>query len=198
MRQLINQNGETHDFGYDAQGRLIRETGFGGRETVYRHDGAGHLIARHAGNGATDTSATRTAGCWSSGACPDPLRPGHRHHALPVRLVGNLLWVQDRDSELRFVYDDVDNLIEETQHVKLRQGDRTVERVFTLKHEVDELGNRIKTILPNGRQVGTQRYGSGHWIGTLWNGIPIADLERDDLHREKVRQLGRLTPNRNA
>ena len=48
-----------------------------------------------------------------------------------------------------------------------------VERVFAMRYTVDELGNRIETILPNGRKLGVQRYGKGHWIGTLWNHAPI-------------------------
>lgn len=35
--------------------------------------------------------------------------------------------------------------------MRLKRGARTMERVFTLKHIVDELGNRIETTLPNGK-----------------------------------------------
>lgn len=45
-------------------------------------------------------------------------------------------------------------------------------------------------MLPNGRRIDTLRYGSGHWHGTLWQGKPLVDLERDYLHRETVRELG--------
>ena len=61
---------------------------------------------------------------------------------------------------------------------------------FKLTHTYDPLGNRLQTTLPNGRTVDTQRYGSGHWHGTLWQGKAVVDLERDQLHRETVRQLG--------
>lgn len=62
---------------------------------------------------------------------------------------------------------------------------------MTLTHSYDPLGNRLQTTLPNGRTVDTQRYGSGHWHGTLWQGNSIIDLERDHLHRETTRQLGK-------
>ena len=64
---------------------------------------------------------------------------------------------------------------------------------FTMTHAYDELGNRVQTILPNGRRIDTLRYGSGHWHGTLWQGKSIVDLERDHLHRETVRELGTAT-----
>ena len=59
-----------------------------------------------------------------------------------------------------------------------------------MTHAYDELGNRIQTVLPNGRRVDTLRYGSGHWHGVLWQGQTVVDVERDRLHREKQRTLG--------
>jgi RHS repeat-associated protein len=61
---------------------------------------------------------------------------------------------------------------------------------FKLTHRYDALGNRLQTTLPNGRTIDTQRYGSGHWHGSLWQGNPLVDIERDHLHRETRRQLG--------
>ncbi|WP_414654780.1 RHS repeat-associated core domain-containing protein [Janthinobacterium sp.] len=59
-----------------------------------------------------------------------------------------------------------------------------------MTHSYDELGNRIQTVLPNGRRIDTLRYGSGHWHGVLWQGKAVVDVERDKLHRERQRQLG--------
>ena len=197
LLRLINQNGESYDFAYDEQGRLIREIGFDGKQTSYRYGIAGDLIASESGKAKTEYERDdagrllekRVYQSGGSGSVAETTR-------YQYDVLGNLLWAKNRDSEIQFAYDEAGKLAEETQRVMLRQGRTMTERVFTLKHELDELGNRLETILPNGRKVTTQRYGSGHWIGTLWNGTPIVDIERDDLHREKTRQLGRVTPQR--
>ncbi|PHV06055.1 hypothetical protein CSQ96_16565, partial [Janthinobacterium sp. BJB412] len=69
-------------------------------------------------------------------------------------------------------------------------AERVADHVFATTHAYDELGNRVQTVLPNGRQIDTQRYGSGHWHGVLWQGSSVVDVERDRLHREKRRKLG--------
>jgi RHS repeat-associated protein len=70
-------------------------------------------------------------------------------------------------------------------------GSSIPDAAFVMTHAYDELGNRISTTLPNGRRVDTLRYGSGHWHSTLWQGKAIVDVERDKLHRERKRHLGR-------
>ena len=66
----------------------------------------------------------------------------------------------------------------------------TPEFAHSLQHKYDELGDRIATLLPNGRELKTLRYGSGHWHGLAWNNRSLASLERDSLHRESKRHLG--------
>lgn len=192
LARLVNQNGESYDFRYDEQGRLIAETGFDGKTTTYAYDDGGRLIASQTGKIRSDYLRD-DAGRLLEKRVHQPTGGGPVVHTTRYQYdaLDNLIWVKNHDSETHFTYNEVGHLVGETQHVRLKHGARTIERVFTLKHEVDELGNRIETTLPNGRKVGIQRYGSGHWIGTLWNGTPIADIERDDLHREKVRLLGR-------
>ncbi len=192
LTKLVNQNGDTYDFSYDETDRLIAETGFDGKTTHYEYNSGGQLIASSSGKTRIEYLRDDN-GRLLQKTVRQPIGGGPVTHTTRYQYdaLGNLTWVKTRDSELLFSYNDAGHLVEETQHVRLKQGTQTIERVFTLKHEVDALGNRIQTTLPNGRKLTTQRYGSGHWIGTLWNGSPIADLERDDLHREKVRQLGR-------
>ncbi|PHV05703.1 hypothetical protein CSQ96_19955 [Janthinobacterium sp. BJB412] len=69
-------------------------------------------------------------------------------------------------------------------------AERVADHVFATTHAYDELGNRVQTVLPNGRQVDTLRYGAGHWHGVLWQGSSVVDVVRDRLHREKRRKLG--------
>jgi RHS repeat-associated protein len=119
--------------------------------------------------------------------------------------LGRLVASANREAENRFMYDAVGQLVDERMAYApgpvLLPG-QEVEPIaaFTMTHAYDELGNRIQTILPNGRRIDTLRYGSGHWHGTLWQGKTLVDVERDHLHRETVRELGnaseRLTERR--
>lgn len=195
---LTNQNGESYEFRYDDQGALVRESGFDGKVTEYAYNDGGQLIESRSGNLRIEYDRDDLGRLTAKRVC----RRDDPTHVVTTRyqydVLGRLQSVTAPHATHRYTYDDAGNLVGEEQRLSIRYGGdrltgkgyRTVERVFTLKHEVDELGNRIETILPNGRKVTTQRYGSGHWIGTLWNGNPLVDLERDELHRERVRQLG--------
>jgi RHS repeat-associated protein len=116
----------------------------------------------------------------------------------------------------RFAYDVLGNLVEETA------TDEATGESHTLTHVHDDLGSRIQTVLPQlaGGDAATQRalnylyYGSGHLhqinlsqqskasetresIEALSANAAvyqlIADIERDDLHREILRTQGGLT-----
>ena len=192
LSQLVNQNGERYDFTYDMAGRLVQETGFDGKTTRYEYTHGGQLAASISGKTRTEYTRSETGQLLEKKVHQDtPAGPALHTTRYQYDVLGKLLWVKHPQGELFYRYNEAGHLIGEEQRIRFRQGKDMVERLFTLQHEVDELGNRIETTLPNGRKIGLQRYGSGHWIGTLWNGSPIADLERDDLHRETVRELGR-------
>jgi len=55
------------------------------------------------------------------------------------------------------------------------------------------LGNRIRTILPDGRQIDYLYYGSGHLHQISLDGEVITDIERDKLHREIQRTQGSIS-----
>ena len=119
--------------------------------------------------------------------------------------LGRLTAVASAQAQQRFIHDAAGQLVEERMVYTLASPGMPGQApshsaAFTLAHAYDALGNRIQTTLPNGRRVDTLRYGSGHWHGTLWQGTPLVDLERDHLHRETVRQIGtgqeRLTATR--
>jgi RHS repeat-associated protein len=110
----------------------------------------------------------------------------------------------------RFSYDALGNLTEETA------TDEITGEAHTLTHAHDQLGNRTQTVLPalgpltTSSEVDSQRalnylyYGSGHLhqinlsqqsIASQGNEAVhqlIADIERDDLHREILRTQGGL------
>ena len=104
---------------------------------------------------------------------------------------------------VRFTYDALGRVVSETS-TDLERGDSQ-----TLRHQHDTLGNRIRTDLPDlpgraARSLHYLHYGSGHLhqvrLGLDQNeeGTPtawqvVADLERDDLHREILRSQGKLS-----
>ncbi len=206
--QLVNANGEAYLFTYDPEGRLLAETGFDGKATQYQYDTAGQLIASEC-NGQktqyirddlgqlqakiTDPSPEQA----DSGSAPDVTQSITRY---AYDALDRLTAIASPQAQQHFGYDAVGQLVEERIAYALTPpGDTagdptgqapTLTTAFQLTHSYDPLGNRLQTTLPNGRTIDTQRYGSGHWHGTLWQGSTVVDLERDHLHRETVRQLG--------
>ncbi|GGY45224.1 PAAR-like domain-containing protein [Pseudoduganella albidiflava] len=198
VTELVNGNDESYFFTYDAEGRLTSETGFDGKVTKYIYSNAGHLMASECAGVRTDFARDALGRLLAKSNADGAVR--YAYDAL-----GRLIATSTREAEHRFMYDPVGQLIDERAAYSpgpaLLPG-QEVEPIaaFTMTHAYDELGNRIQTILPNGRRIDTLRYGSGHWHGTLWQGRTLVDLERDHLHRETVRELGsgreRLTERR--
>ncbi|MEL0618011.1 RHS repeat-associated core domain-containing protein [Cobetia marina] len=189
LKQLVNQNGDHWDFHYDGGSRLIRERGFDGRTKQYRYDGAGSLESLQEGEQITQFAR-------------DPLgRLLSRQTELPGQLplkttfgydpLGRLIRAANDDSETRFYFDDVDNLIAESQQHQLPNGHQMS---AVTRHTHDALGNRETTTLPDGQQISWLRYGSGHVLSMALNNEELLGFERDDLHREVRRhQRGRET-----
>lgn len=196
--ELINGNGDSYLFNYDAESRLVSETGFDGKVTIFTYSPAGNLMSCNSAGIATDF-ARDALGRLLAKSSPD----GAVRYAYDA--LGRLTAAATSQAEHRFAYDAAGQLVEERMAyspgpVRLPGEPKEYVAAFTMTHAYDDLGNRIQTILPNGRKVDTLRYGSGHWHGTLWQGKSLVDLERDHLHRETLRQLGgdkeRLTERR--
>jgi RHS repeat-associated protein len=196
LSELINGNHESYLFAYDAEGRLKSETGFDGKLTSYTYDTAGQLIASDSNDQHTDYLRDALGLLLAQSTAQGSVR--YAYDAL-----GRLTAIASSQAEQRYRYDPLGQLIEERSLYILSAPNPVLpsaipplsnaalsDSVFTLTHSYDPLGNRLQTTLPNGRTVDTQRYGSGHWHGTLWQGNAIIDLERDHLHRETLRQLG--------
>ncbi|EFC87125.1 RHS repeat-associated core domain protein [Neisseria mucosa ATCC 25996] len=62
----------------------------------------------------------------------------------------------------------------------------------TVRYHYDFNGNRTATVLPDGRQINYLYYGSGHLHQISLDDEVIADIERDQLHREIYRTQGKL------
>jgi RHS repeat-associated protein len=187
--ELVNANGEPYVLGYQADGWLTSETGFDGKTSSYSYDAAGQLTASECRGKRTELVRDRR-GLLVARLNAD----GVNRYAYDA--MGRLSAVAAPQAEQRFIYDALGQLVEERSACYLVNapvapgGERKAEAGFAMTHAYDELGNRVRTILPNGRQIDTLRYGSGHWHGTLWQGAAVVDIERDALHRETRRQLG--------
>jgi len=192
LTELINAKGESYRLCYHAEGWLAAEIGFDGKRTDYSYDRAGNLTAFQ--SGAQHTQLLRDAlGLLQAKTTAD----GVVRYAYDA--LGRLTAVSSPQAEQRFFHDALGQLIEERSSYflqslpatgRLPNAPRTPDASVVMTHAYDELGNRIQTILPNGRRIDTLRYGSGHWHGVLWQGQTLVDVERDSLHREKQRTLG--------
>lgn len=191
LAELINANGESYRLAYNAEGALASETGFDGKVTEYHYDHAGQLIASACNGLRSDLSRDILGQLISKTTADGTVR-------FAYDALGRLTAVRAAHAEQHFAYDALGQLLDERSAYFLSPQplgvlpnmQRTPDASFLITHAYDELGNRIRTTLPNGRRIDTLRYGSGHWHGVLWQGRPLVDLERDRLHREKCRMLG--------
>lgn len=183
---LENQNGERTTFRYDTEGRLREETAFDGQLTRHAYSDSGQLLESRQGKlhflYRRDELGRLLRRTVQAEGEPGRLESIFRYDAL-----GRLVAAANDQVRLTFAYDATGQLLEETQSLCLKSGGTRLERCFTLRHELNALGQRSATTLPHGRRLDLQRYGPGHWIGALWNGRPLVDVERDALHRELVR-----------
>ena len=196
IAQLINENGDVHSFVYDALDRLSEETGFDARLTRYRYDDSGLVAAKEEHGSGERNDFTRIDTHYlrdTTGQLIEKIisRSAGDAQAEQLRLryaydsVGRMTRASNADAEVTLDYDALGQLT----------GERTETRTETteLQHAYDELGNRIKTTLPDGRVLNNLFYGSGHLHQINIDGDVITDIERDKLHRMTSRTQGALT-----
>jgi len=194
---LTNENGAHYRFAWDALDRLIAERGFDGRRLDYRYDPAGHLVEMADGlaQGAAWMAASPTA--IRTHYRRDPLgrlreRLAHKPGQRPQRTrydydaAGQLILARNADARVQLLYTPDGHIAREL--VSTRLGQRS-----TLTHRYDALGQRMATVLPDGRTLNTLTDGTGHVHQLNLDGEVICDIERDGLHREMARRQGALT-----
>ena len=204
---LTNENGETYRLDYDPTDNLIQETGWDGKITAYGYDAAGQLVQQ-----------TEYGQSNNEGRLKDRPETWHIHHfkrnilgqldrkqsrkyptktgkakttasAAPVSttipITGNLTKARNHHSSVELAYDELDRLIGETT---VHNGQSA-----TVGYQYDPLGNRIRTIPPDGRHIDYLYYGSGHLHQISLDGEVVSDIERDKLHREIQRTQGSIS-----
>ncbi|SDT88688.1 RHS repeat-associated core domain-containing protein [Halopseudomonas salegens] len=194
---LRNENNSYYHFAWDNLDRLIAEQGFDGRRIDYRYDAAGHLLE--------SVDGVPVGGPMLGHGCTSVLRSYYQRDALGRLLEKRAARPGAPALRTRYAYDDAGqltlarNAFARVQLTYTPNGqiacEQTLSRFGThtqLRHEYDALGNRITTTLPDGRQLNTLTYGSGHVHQINLDFQVICDFERDSLHRETGRTQGAL------
>ncbi|MEZ7787181.1 RHS domain-containing protein [Neisseria perflava] len=204
---LTNENGETYRLDYDPTDNLIQETGWDGKITAYGYDAAGQLVQQ-----------TEYGQSADKGRLKDRPETWHIHH-FKRNILGQLIEKQSRKvsgrdgqskdegiSRTRFEYDPITGNLTKArnQHSSVELAYDELDRLIgettvhngqsaTVGYQYDPLGNRIRTILPDGRQIDYLYYGSGHLHQISLDGEVVSDIERDKLHREIQRTQGSIS-----
>ena len=200
-------NTEIWTYAYDPTDNLIQETGWDGKITAYGYDVAGQLVQQ-----------TEYGQSNNEGRLKDRPETWHIHH-FKRNILGQLIEKQSRKvsgrngqskdegiSRTRFEYDPVTGNLTKArnQHSSVELAYDELDRLIgettvhngqsaTVGYQYDPLGNRIRTILPDGRHIDYLYYGSGHLHQISLDGEVITDIERDKLHREIQRTQGSIS-----
>ena len=109
-----------------------------------------------------------------------------------------MLRATNEHSAIELAYDANGQLIKEKQISNLTLAGQTKNYILELKYQYDELGNRIATILPDGKVINQLYYGSGHLYNqSLYEPntdrhIELRHSERNKRHQEITRQQGSI------
>ncbi|SDC34982.1 type VI secretion system tip protein TssI/VgrG [Paraburkholderia lycopersici] len=185
IRKLTNANGETTTFTYDNRGRLASQTGFDGRRQSYGYNAVGEMVERtdHGTDGQITTHiAYDVLGRPIERRASDGSQWSYRYDARGLLTQAQSSAPGQTPVQVTYEYDAAGR---RTAEVQSHHG-----RVWRITHGLDAIGNRDWTYVPQAGALVWQRYGSGHVHGVLLANEPIANFERDALHREILRTQG--------
>ena len=193
LTALINENGDRHTFTYDANERLIQETGFDGRTQTYVYNAAGHLI-QHQDANQIQTDFDRDA----LGRLSSKLSQHLQNNAQPTEQskyrydpLGQLIETYNAHQYLAFDYDAHGNITHEHQHA-LNAKKQRIGTAQDIHHQYNILGQRTDTHLPDGNQLHYDYHASQGLQSIHLNEQRITHIQRDSLGRETTRQQGEL------
>ena len=183
---LVSWDGKITAYGYDAAGQLVQQTEYGqsnneGRLKERPETWHIHRFKRNILGQLIEKQSRKVSG--RNGQSKDEGISRTRFEYDPI--TGNLIKARNQHSSVELAYDELDRLIGETT---VHNGQSA-----TVGYRYDPLGNRIRTILPDGRHIDYLYYGSGHLHQISLNGEVISDIERDKLHRETQRTQGSIS-----
>ncbi len=176
LTELRNENGSRYEFRYDPAGRLLEETGFDGTTIRYRYDESTGRLREAAEGERVLRMETDAMGRMVERAV------GAQSERFAYDRNGRMTEAVNGDARLQWFYDAAGNLTREHHHY-LANG-----RTAVWQHRYDELNQRIATVRPDGHVTQWLTYGSGHVHGLLVDGEDVLGFERDDLHREVLRE----------
>ncbi|HWU52618.1 MAG TPA: RHS repeat-associated core domain-containing protein, partial [Tahibacter sp.] len=107
------------------------------------------------------------------------------HRRYEYDAAGRLSGATSDGGRITLAYDALGRLVEEAGLVLGHER--------RVQHRYDALGNRIGTLLPDGREITQRYYGPGYLDQIGLDGEVISTIERDSLQRETVRSQGALT-----
>ncbi|WP_256218031.1 RHS repeat-associated core domain-containing protein [Burkholderia contaminans] len=176
---LTDQNRANYTFRYDATGRLIEEIDFDGKATRYLYDEASSRLE------SVDEAGQVMTVTHDRGGRLDGRSVGEEAERFAYDPLGRLIEASNRYSRVQRFFDPAGNLVREHHAYDVFGASRS----FVWHHQYDEIGNRIRTVRPDGHTVDWLTYGSGHVHGMMLDGKELVQIERDDLHRETLRTL---------
>ncbi|ABM31105.1 DUF6531 domain-containing protein [Paracidovorax citrulli] len=213
LASLVSENGANYRFAYDTANRLVQEQRPDGSRHTFSHDSLGRVVELREDPGEDDVVGQAIRGH----APAAPIRTTCERDGIG-RLIAKRVQAMtgapsSQDTiEQRFAYDKMNRLVRaETLDAAGQSPAQVAEFGYTLlgdlaqeaaedvvsgtrsvmRHTCDPLGNRLATELPDGRLLRELHYGSGHVHQISLDGVVVADIERDDLHREVLRTQGR-------
>ncbi|RCW87062.1 RHS repeat-associated core domain-containing protein [Paracoccus lutimaris] len=171
---LQNESGEIYALEYDADERLIGEIGFDSRRQRYHYDAAGHVIRYEDGH--RGHQLTRDPlGRLLLRQCSDGSWASYRFDAL-----GRMTKAENEVRRIGFIYD--------PRGLVARERHDGVE----IAHVLSQRGERVATILPDGRRIGYGYDQDSQFEQLSFQDREVLRLTRDRIGRETLREGGSI------
>lgn len=180
---LQNENHEQYRFQWGADDLLRDEIGLTGMVTHYDYDASGRVVNRIFAAG-TEAALTHHAEYDALGQLirrhtDDGVT--HYQYSVAGQLTSARFTSIGDAAYSQFVHLNYDKLGQLIQEQTLSGR---------VNYQYDVLGNKTAVNLPNGKQLKTLYYGSGHALQINLDDAVISEFTRDNLHREVSRTQG--------